>query len=124
MHTRVALLLCTLEILATVPGMATATVADGFAQTPARQTSAAQCDATADPAAVVLHGDARFTVLSPSLIRIEAAPLDDRCSFTVVSRRWTAVPPFSRIVHPNGQSFCVCLDFLLSELFIFRSFNF
>jgi len=43
-----------------------------------------------DPSAVVAHGDARFTVLTPRLIRIEWAPggaFDDRPSYAFPSRR-------------------------------------
>ena len=35
---------------------------------------------------VVVHGGARFTVLSSKVIRLEAPPFDDRCTFSIVSR--------------------------------------
>lgn len=50
----------------------------------------------ADPAAVVTHGSARFTVLTPSVIRVEvsaAGAWDDAPSVAFVNRR-TPVPAF------------------------------
>lgn len=52
----------------------------------------------ADPAAVVVAGNARFTILTPRLIRLEwspAARFEDRASFTVVNRR-LPVPAFEQ----------------------------
>lgn len=54
-------------------------------------------DPVADPAAVVLIGKARFTVLTPQLIRMEWAAdgrLEDRASFVFLNRR-LPVPGFS-----------------------------
>jgi hypothetical protein len=50
----------------------------------------------ADPDAVVVHGECRFTVLTARLIRIEWAPggaFDDRASYAFPTRR-APVPPF------------------------------
>jgi hypothetical protein len=50
----------------------------------------------ADPAAVVTHGSARFTVLTPSVIRVEVSAVgawDDAPSVAFVNRR-TPVPAF------------------------------
>jgi alpha-glucosidase len=49
----------------------------------------------ADPAAVVVHGESRFTVLTPRLIRIEWAPdgaFDDRPSYAFPTRRGPVSP--------------------------------
>lgn len=57
----------------------------------------------ADPAAVVVHGESRFTVLTPRLIRIEWAPdaaFDDRPSYAFPTRRGPA-PAFHLAV--NGD---------------------
>lgn len=53
---------------------------------------------------VVVHRAARFTVLSPRVIRIEAEPFDDRCSFGVVSRAspTAASTTFSTRTGPGG----------------------
>lgn len=51
----------------------------------------------ADPAAVVVSGDMRFTVLTPEMIRIEWSDkqlFEDRASFTVINRR-LPVPSFT-----------------------------
>ena len=53
--------------------------------------------AAADPAAVVLSGNARFTVLTPQLIRLEWSPegrFEDRASLTFINRR-LPVPRFT-----------------------------
>ena len=60
-------------------------------------------DCLAHPAAVVLHGDARFTVLSERVVRMERAAKSDRafvddCTFTVVRRAMPSVPQFTRSV--------------------------
>ena len=54
-------------------------------------------DPSADPRAVVTCGKARFTVLTPELLRIEYSPagrFEDRATFTVINRR-LSVPEFS-----------------------------
>ena len=54
-------------------------------------------DPSADPRAVVTCGNARFTVLTPELLRIEYSPagrFEDRATFTVINRR-LSVPEFS-----------------------------
>ena len=68
-----------------------------------------EVDPIAAPAATVLFGDARFTLLSPSLIRLEhSAPLnseksfDDRATSVVINRR-LQVPPFT-VTHSNASS--------------------
>ena len=53
----------------------------------------------ADPSAVVRNGNARFTVLTPQMIRMEWATngvFDDRASFVFLNRR-LAVPTFKVI---------------------------
>ena len=86
------------------------------AQSSASAVSASQddptTDPTPDPAAVVACGAARFTVLSDSLIRLEAthasdrAPsggsFDDRATSVVVNRRFP-VPKFS-VARPNASA--------------------
>ena len=54
-------------------------------------------DPAADPAAVVTSGDARFTVLTPQMIRMEwsgDARFEDRASLVFLNRR-LPVPPFT-----------------------------
>jgi alpha-glucosidase (family GH31 glycosyl hydrolase) len=53
-------------------------------------------DPVADPKAIVVSGNARFTVLTPGVIRMEYAPdgkFDDRASYVVVNRK-LPVPSF------------------------------
>ena len=59
----------------------------------------------ADPSAVVTVGQARFTVLTPQLIRMEWAAdgkFEDHASFVFVNRR-LPVPKFERALTKNGQ---------------------
>ena len=52
----------------------------------------------ADPSAIVISGDMRFTVLTPEIIRIEWSDkqmFEDRASFTVLNRRFP-VPAFTK----------------------------
>ncbi|MBX0330451.1 glycoside hydrolase family 31 protein [Oscillochloris sp. ZM17-4] len=61
-------------------------------------------DPLADPAAVVARGDARFTVLTPRLLRLEWSPgaaHDDRPSYAFPTRRAPA-PPFKREIAGDG----------------------
>ena len=54
------------------------------------------CDPVADPRAVVISGDARFTVLTPAMVRMEHAPggaFEDRASQAFINRR-LPVPAF------------------------------
>ena len=54
-------------------------------------------DPVADPAAVVTAGRARFTVLTPEMIRIQyssSAKFEDRATFAVINRR-LPVPAYS-----------------------------
>ena len=54
-------------------------------------------DPAADPAAVVVSGNMRFTVLTPRMIRIEQSAnkrFEDRATFAIVNRR-LPVPPFT-----------------------------
>ncbi len=63
----------------------------------------AQATAAADPKAVVVEGHARFTVLTPELIRMEWSAdgvFEDRASMVFVNRKMT-VPQFS--VKKNGK---------------------
>ena len=55
-------------------------------------------DPVADPRAVVILGNARFTVLTPELIRMEWAAdgkFEDHASFVFINRR-LPVPKFSK----------------------------
>lgn len=73
--------------------------ADAFRGAPPAR-AAAPPDPIADPAATVVHGSLRLTLLSPSFIRVDAgvgasnASFDDRASFRVVNRR-LPVPAFT-----------------------------
>lgn len=70
-------------------------------------------DPVADPAAVVVSGKARFTVLTPQMIRIEYAPsgqFEDRASFTVVNRRMP-VPRYT--VEDLGEALRIRTDSLM-----------
>ena len=61
-------------------------------------------DGTANPAAIVIHGKARFTVLTDSIIRMEyseSAKFEDRPTLAFVNRK-TAVPAFTK--HVTGQT--------------------
>jgi hypothetical protein len=58
-------------------------------------------DPLADPASVVIHDDARFTVLTPATIRLEHAGFHDNKTMVIFNRRLPAVP-FNRSVLPNG----------------------
>ena len=65
------------------------TVGFSFAQT--------DCNPAAHPQAVVREGKARFTILTPELIRIQYSnkeQFEDRATFAVVNRR-LPVPPFT-----------------------------
>jgi hypothetical protein len=66
---------------------------------------AAPADCVANPAAVVLHGGLRFTVLSEQVVRIEQPPFLDECTFTFV-RRFAAILPFftQATVGPGGAT--------------------
>ena len=66
----------------------------------------------ADPAAVVQSGQARFTVLTPKLIRLEWAAdgqFEDRPSFVVLNRR-LPVPAFTQAI--DGDSLVIHTDAL------------
>eukprot|EP01052_Picozoa_sp_SAG31_P048924 SAG31_NODE_10470_length_1134_cov_1.790338_1_plen_254_part_01 len=56
---------------------------------------ASRDDCAAHAAAVVVHGDARFTVLSERVLRLEKAPFVDDCTFTVIRRKTPSVPAFT-----------------------------
>ena len=59
--------------------------------------AAAGDDPVADPAAVVTSGNARFTVLTPQLIRLEWSgdgKFEDRASLVFLNRK-LPVPPFT-----------------------------
>jgi len=66
---------------------------------------AAATDPIPDPKAVVVLGNARFTVLTPQLIRMEwaaDAKFEDHASFVFINRR-LPVPPYSRnVTDENG----------------------
>ena len=62
----------------------------------------------ANPAAVATHGPARFTVLTPTLVRMEWSPhtppvWHDSGSFTVVHRWFDMVPQFKATVGEDGS---------------------
>ena len=79
----------------------------GTAQTDDRaQPPAEPDDPVADPAAVVHFGDARFTVLTPQLIRMEWSAekkFEDHASFVFINRR-LPVPKFSKQITENGHT--------------------
>ncbi|HKQ48529.1 MAG TPA: TIM-barrel domain-containing protein [Phycisphaerae bacterium] len=63
----------------------------------------------ADPKAVVISGNARFTLLSPSMVRLEWSPdgkFEDRASQVIINRR-LSVPKFDvsegGAIHPTTQ---------------------
>ena len=66
----------------------------------------AVADPVADPRAVVTLGKARFTVLTPELIRMEWAAdgkFEDHASFVFINRR-LPVPKFEKTVTMDGQN--------------------
>jgi alpha-glucosidase (family GH31 glycosyl hydrolase) len=68
----------------------------------------------ADPRAVVTLGNARFTVLTPQLIRMEWAAdrnFEDHASLVFINRR-LPVPSFSHEVTDNGQKLTIKTDAL------------
>jgi alpha-glucosidase len=68
-------------------------VVAGFHRVPAARASEERGDPRADPAAVVVAGQARFTVLTPRLIRLEWAAdgsFEDRPSLVFLNRRLPA----------------------------------
>src|SRR5271166_5697223 len=78
-----------------------------FLQTPLVNAAVASssCDPVADPRAVVLAGSARFTVLTPQLIRLEWAndgKFEDHASFAFVNRT-LPVPKFTRQIGPGNR---------------------
>lgn len=88
----------------------------------------------ANPEAVVTSGKARFTVLTPEMIRIEYSDkgfFEDRATFTVVNRN-LAVPHYSK--SEDATFIYIETDKLKPEIsqgneptysspFIFKSFN-
>src|ERR1700689_4344404 len=78
-----------------------------FLQTPLVQAAVGSnsYDPVADPRAVVLAGSARFTVLTPQLIRLEWAndgKFEEHASFAFVNRR-LPVPQFTRQFGPGNR---------------------
>jgi alpha-glucosidase len=68
----------------------------------------------ADPGAIVMLGKARFTVLTPQLIRMEWAAdsqFEDHASFVFLNRR-LPVPKFSHNVSNNGSTLTIRTDAL------------
>jgi alpha-glucosidase len=62
-------------------------------------------DPVADPRAVVTQGNARFTVLTPELIRLEWAmdgKFEDHASFVFLNRR-LPVPKFEKTISTDGR---------------------
>src|ERR1700749_1537843 len=89
--------------------LSSAIVFSSFAETPKPTTTAAP-EATynpvANPQAVVTQGNARFTVLTPELIRMEWAAdgkFEDHPSFVFINRR-LPVPKFSKQIEEMGDS--------------------
>ncbi len=73
-------------------------------------TGAASHNPVADRGAVVTDGKARFTVLTPEMIRIEYSPagkFEDRATFSVVNRN-LPVPRFTR--NDDGQFITITTD--------------
>ena len=71
-------------------------------------------DPVADPRAVVKLGNARFTILTPQLIRMEWAldgKFEDHASFVFLSRR-LPVPRFEHSVTNNGRTLTIKTDAL------------
>lgn len=65
--------------------------------------ASAKWNPVADPKAVIVEGNARFTVLTPQLIRMEWSPdahFEDHASLVFVNRR-LPVPPFE-VTHDGG----------------------
>ena len=77
------------------------------------QTSASDNNPVANPEAVVICGKARFTVLTPEMIRIEYSAkgiFEDQATFTVTNRR-LKVPRGK-----NNNEFCFLLLFFVLNL--------
>src|ERR1700756_2204852 len=104
-----------------LPALANAQTADGGAATRKITAPAANphsvgtapsepvTDPVADPRAVVTLGRARFTVLTPELIRMEWAAdgkFEDHASFVFLNRR-LPVPPFEHEVTEAGQKLTI-----------------
>ncbi len=71
-------------------------------------------DPVADPKAVVVFGKARFTVLTPELIRMEwaaDAKFEDHASFVFINRR-LPVPQFSHQLSQGGNRLTIKTDAL------------
>jgi alpha-glucosidase (family GH31 glycosyl hydrolase) len=71
-------------------------------------------DPVADPKAMVIFGKARFTVLTPELIRMEwcaDAKFEDHASFVFINRR-LPVPQFSHQLAPGGNLLTIKTDAL------------
>src|SRR5216683_7732106 len=86
-------------ILFAVSPLSAQSPAEGVADAPARAT-----EPVADPAAVVRVGHARFTVLTPELVRMEWAADDrfeDHPSFVFLNRR-LPVPQFTKKLSGNA----------------------
>ncbi len=67
----------------------------------AHHSNAKRYDPVADPKAIVTSGNARITILTPSLIRLEYSPtatFEDRATFAFINRR-LPVPSFSVTRH-------------------------
>jgi|EP01049_Picozoa_sp_SAG25_P008476 hypothetical protein len=65
---------------------------------------ASAADCLANKEAVVVHGDARFTILTDRVVRAERAPFVDDCTFTIVRRAMRRVPNFTVSYHPDGDT--------------------
>jgi alpha-glucosidase (family GH31 glycosyl hydrolase) len=66
-------------------------------------------DSIANPAAIVVSGNARFTVLSPQLFRCEYAEdhkFEDRPTLAVVNRK-TPVPQYNQSVSSDGKTLTI-----------------
>jgi hypothetical protein len=71
-------------------------------------------DSVADPAAIVMSGNARFTVLTPQLFRCEYAEgseFENRPTLAVVNRK-TPVPHFAHTVSSDGKTLSITTDAL------------
>ena len=77
------------------------------------KTSASDNNPVANPEAVVICGKARFTVLTPEMIRIEYSEkqqFEDRASFVVINRYFADVPQFT--VDSTGNEVVIKTDAL------------
>jgi len=101
-------LACCLGLVAQSPAPAAASVAKPAVALPAAEQQPVT-NPLADPKAVVVLGHARFSVLTPQLIRMEWAAdgkFEDHASFVFLNRRMP-VPKFSQALTDNGHTLTI-----------------